>query len=116
MSHVLSFLTPPATDVGGDKYIPSWDALNRTHAVVILTVELLWNRLESGEARLADCSLIVLDECHSTMDNHSYNKVRRLERWLRARDTSGDGLPRLALGRCGALAWLSSNSALAKLE
>ena len=62
--------------VGGDSFISSWSVLKRTHAVVILTVDLLLQRLQSGEARLADCSLIVLDECHSATSDHSYNKVR----------------------------------------
>ena len=43
--------------------------------VYFMTHQKLLNTLEAGLVRISDLSLLVLDECHHTYENHPYNKI-----------------------------------------
>ncbi|KAK0395388.1 hypothetical protein QR680_001255 [Steinernema hermaphroditum] len=70
--------------IRGDSKVPLVHTIRNSH-VVLLTPQMLVNalqstqrnssNLESDEFRLTMFSLIVLDECHHTNENHPYNKL-----------------------------------------
>ena len=43
--------------------------------VITLTAQLLLNALKSGEVRITDIDLLVIDECHHTDLDHPYNMI-----------------------------------------
>ena len=66
----------------GGQYIPSWPQLKKRHGVVVMVHDLFLKRLLKGEASLADCSLIVFDECHDAKHTtrHPYDQIADLYR------------------------------------
>ena len=59
----------------GQDFIPNWSTLRRQHRVIVFVHDVFLNLLQSGDADLRDCVLIVMDECHDTRKEHSYMKI-----------------------------------------
>lgn len=47
----------------------------KMYDVIVLTAQILVNSLKTGEVRMSDIDLLIMDECHHTTLNHPYSTI-----------------------------------------